>query len=204
MDRLRRGNAPGRVPRSGKGFTENGRHHAQHQKTRSATQGITTAKDGRGQTNKTAEKQGIRKARTDNKMALLDWMTKDRPATQQQTVAKTSQEQKLQIAPPKNAQEMYARETAQENANRRPVEQLPDATNQQALEAAHPAAQLMDKATSHQTKSHDTSSTQSDSREALMHNQSAKGKTQEPLSPTDSHKGHTRSQAKSRGRGMER
>ena len=137
-------------------------------------------------------------------MALLDWMTKDRPATRQQPVAKTSQEQKLQIVSPKNAPEMYAQEAANEKANRRPVEQLPDAAKQQALEAGHPAAQLMDKATSHQTQSHDASSSQADGREALMHNQSAKGKTQEPMSPTDSHKGHTKSQARGRGRGMER
>jgi hypothetical protein len=88
----------------------------------------------------------------------------------------------------------------------RSVTNLPDHVKAQAVEAAHPAAQLMDRATSHRAQTMDTQSSHGDSREALIHNQSAHGKSQEALSPTDSHKGHTQAQARdmNRSRGMER
>lgn len=84
------------------------------------------------------------------------------------------------------------------------VDKLPASVKAQAVEAAHPAAQLMDKATQHRNESPVQQSGQSDGKEALMHNQSAAGKSQEAMSPTDSHKGHTATQERSqaRGRGM--
>lgn len=86
------------------------------------------------------------------------------------------------------------------------VANLPESVKAQAVEAAHPAAKLMDRATQHRTQNPDAPTDHSGSREALMHNQSAHGKSQEAMSPTDSHKGHTQSQARTmdRSRGMER
>jgi hypothetical protein len=124
-------------------------------------------------------------------MAFLDFM-KER-AQAQRPDAQTAQEQK-----PESAKEMYTREAAQDHATRKPIEQMSDTAKQQAVEAAHPAAQLMEKATQHQGQSHDAPSNRSDGKEALRHNQSGHEKTQEAMSPTDGHKGHTR------GRGMER
>jgi hypothetical protein len=148
---------------------------------------------------KDAMREGSKTAETDKKMGFIDWVRKDKPATQQQSVAKTPQQQK-----PERAKEMYTQEAANENINRKPVERMPDAARQEAIEAAHPSAKLMEKATSHHSQVHDTSAGQSDGREALMHNQSAKGKTQEAMSPTDGNKGRTKSQDRSRGRGIGR
>jgi hypothetical protein len=131
-------------------------------------------------------------------MSFLDFMKERGQA--QPSVAQTSQEQDSVAQKPQTAKEMYTRESAQEQATRNPVEQMPDSAKQQAVEAAHPAAQLMDKATQHKEQSHDAPASPSDGKEALMHNQSAEGKTQEAMSPTDSHKGHRQE----RGRGMER
>ena len=122
-------------------------------------------------------------------MAFLDFI-KDRAQTQQ-PVAQTSQQPK-----PESAKEMYTLEA--EQATRKPVEQMPEAEKQKAVEAAHPAAALMEKATQHQTQSQDAPSNRTDGKEALRHNQSGQEKTQEAMSPTDAHKGQTR------GRGMER
>ena len=122
-------------------------------------------------------------------MAFLDFI-KERT---QQPVAQTSQQPK-----PESAKEMYTREASQEQVARKPVEQMPEAEKQKAVEAAHPAAALMEKATQHQTQSHDAPSNRTDGKEALRHNQSGEEKTQEAMSPTDAHKGQTR------GRGMER
>jgi hypothetical protein len=76
----------------------------------------------------------------------------------------------------------------------------------QAVEAARPSVALMDKATQHRAEAHSSDSSQGGSREALMHNQSAAGKSQEAMSPTDSGKGHkaTQQRAQTRSRGMER
>jgi len=122
-------------------------------------------------------------------MAFLDFI-KERT---QQPVAQTSQQPK-----PESAKEVYTREASQEQATRKPVEQMPDAEKQKAVEAAHPAAALMEKATQHQTQSQDAPSNRTDGKEALRHNQSGQNKTQDAMSPTDAHKGQTR------GRGMER
>ncbi len=89
------------------------------------------------------------------------------------------------------------------------VDKLSPEIKQQAMEAgraARPSEQLMDRATSHQTQSADYVSSQSDTRGALMHTQGTPGQTQAAMSPTDSHKGQTQSQAKvqQRSRGIER
>ena len=76
------------------------------------------------------------------------------------------------------------------------IEDLPAHVKAQAVEAAHPAAQLMERATQHRTQSIGGQSGHSDTREVLMHNQSAHGKMQEAMSPTDSSKGHTATQAR--------
>jgi hypothetical protein len=117
-------------------------------------------------------------------MAFLDFL-KERNNTQQPTVAAKAQGQS-QTTPL--------------------VQDLPAHVKAQAIEAAHPAAKLMDRATQHRTQNADAPPDHSGSREALMHNQSAHGKAQEAMSPTDSHKGQTQSQARTmdRSRGMER
>ena len=86
------------------------------------------------------------------------------------------------------------------------VANVPDNVKAQAVEAAHPAAKLMDAATQHRTYNMEGQSSHGDSREALMHNQSAHGRSQEAMSPTDSHKGQTQTQSRQmdRSRGMER
>ena len=70
-------------------------------------------------------------------MALLDFI-KDRNASQQQSA---SQEQSA------SKQQSVAREQQQESPAQRSVESLPDHVKAQAVEAARPAAELMDKAT---------------------------------------------------------
>lgn len=71
----------------------------------------------------------------------------------------------------------------------------------QAVEAARPAASLMDRATAHQQDASDPGSNRTGGKEALMHTQGTPGKAQEALSPTDAHKGQTRSQQRSMERG---
>jgi len=89
------------------------------------------------------------------------------------------------------------------------IQNLPPEVKSQAVDAGRPAAQLMERATAHrqenQNTTHDTSSDRG-GKDAMMHTQGTPGKTQEALSPTDSHKGQTQSQQRSqnRGRGMER
>jgi hypothetical protein len=80
------------------------------------------------------------------------------------------------------------------------IQNLSPETKSHAVEAARPAAALMDRATAHrtETQSHDTSSDRG-GKEALMHTQGAPGKTQEAMSPTDHHKAQTHSQQRSRG-----
>ncbi|WP_263353300.1 hypothetical protein [Acidicapsa acidisoli] len=82
------------------------------------------------------------------------------------------------------------------------IQNLPSQVKAQAVEAAHPASSLMDKATQHRTQSHESGSNQADGKEALRHNQSSINISQKALSPTDSHKGNTNTQ--NRSRGMER
>jgi len=83
------------------------------------------------------------------------------------------------------------------------VQNLSPEVKAQAVEAARPAAALMDRATAHRSEnqSHDTSSDRG-GKEALMHVQGAPGKAQDAMSPTDHHKSQTHSQQRSRG--MER
>jgi hypothetical protein len=78
------------------------------------------------------------------------------------------------------------------------VQKLSPEVKAQAVEAARPAAMLMEKATQHRAQESAAPSDHSGSKEALRHNQSSVEKTQAPLSPTDGHKGHAHS------RGMER
>jgi hypothetical protein len=105
-----------------------------------------------------------------------------------------------------NEQTLVAPKAQEQSQPEKRVEDLPARVKAQAVEAAHPAAKLMDQATRHRTANLDAPADQSGSREALMHNQSAHGKAQEAMSPTDSHKGHTQGQARTmeRSRGMER
>jgi hypothetical protein len=79
------------------------------------------------------------------------------------------------------------------------VDKLPPEVKQQALE-------LMDRATVQRQGSGNAGADHSGNREAMMHTQGTPGKSQEALSPTDSHKGQTQSQQRTlnRGRGMER
>lgn len=78
------------------------------------------------------------------------------------------------------------------------IQNLSPEVKAQAVEAARPAALLMEKATQHRMQASAAPPNQSDGKEALRHNQSSAQKTQAPMSPTDAHKGHTQS------RGMER
>jgi hypothetical protein len=72
----------------------------------------------------------------------------------------------------------------------------------QAVEAARPAAALMARATSHHhSNTTDRTSSHEGGREALMHTQGAPGKSQEAMSPTDSHKAHTNTQHKQQNHG---
>jgi hypothetical protein len=86
------------------------------------------------------------------------------------------------------------------------IHNLPDHVKAQAVQAAHPASSMMDRATQHRAQSHESGSNQADGKEALRHNQSSHGKSQEAMSPTDSHKGNTQTQSRPqrRGRGIER
>ena len=86
------------------------------------------------------------------------------------------------------------------------VDKLPENVKTQAVDAARPAARLMDAATAHRTEAPDTQSGRGDSREALIRNQGGQGKEQSAMSPTDHNKSNAPTQQKSmgRGRGMER
>ena len=86
------------------------------------------------------------------------------------------------------------------------VDKLPESVKAQAVDAARPSAQLMERATAHRQESHDAPSSRGDSREALIRNQGAQGKEQSAMSPTDHGKSQTATQqrSQSRGRGIER
>lgn len=87
------------------------------------------------------------------------------------------------------------------------IQKLSPEVKQQAVEAARPTASaLMDRATSHRGQTASGGADHSGNREAMMHTQGTPGKSQEALSPTDSHKGQTKAQERTqnRGRGMER
>jgi hypothetical protein len=116
-------------------------------------------------------------------MALLDFI-KNRQAPQQQAVAENAQTAKPET--PK-------------------VENLSAEVKAQAVEAAHPAAKLMDRATQ-APEIRDASSGRGDGREALIRNQGDQGKEQSAMSPTDHGKSQPATQARTqtRERGMER
>jgi hypothetical protein len=87
------------------------------------------------------------------------------------------------------------------------ITNLSPEVKQQSVEAARPAAALMDRATVHRTEATtDHASNRDGNREAMMHTQGAPGRAQEALSPTDNHKGQTQTQQRSmdRGRSVER
>jgi hypothetical protein len=117
-------------------------------------------------------------------MAFLDFM-QERQASQQQPVAQTSQRQQSQTPS---------------------VDKLPSHVKAEAVEAARPAAVLMDKATQHQAEVRHDISNRTDGKEALIRNQGDQGKTQHELSPTDHSKSQTQMQGRmqDRGRGVER
>lgn len=73
----------------------------------------------------------------------------------------------------------------------------------QPVDAARPAAALVDRATSHRAEISAANSNRSDGREALMHMQGTPGKSQAALSPTDNHKGQTHTQGRQQNRGRE-
>jgi hypothetical protein len=70
------------------------------------------------------------------------------------------------------------------------IQKLSPEVKAQAVEAARPAARLMEQATQHRAQVPAAPSSQSDGKEALRHTQSSVQKTQAPMSPTDAHKGH--------------
>jgi hypothetical protein len=87
------------------------------------------------------------------------------------------------------------------------VDKLPDNVKVQAVDAARPSAQLMERATAHRHESVEAPpSARGDTREALIRNQGAQGKEQSAMSPTDHGKSQTATQerSQSRGRSMER
>jgi hypothetical protein len=83
------------------------------------------------------------------------------------------------------------------------IDNLSPEVRQQAIEAARPAAALMDRATSHHTQSMSSGTDHAGNREAMMHTQGAPGRSQEALSPTDSGKSQTQTQQRSMDRGRE-
>jgi ankyrin repeat protein len=135
---------------------------------------VAIARDHKG-----AMTQGLRTARTDKKMAYLDWM-KDRPATQQQSVAKTSQEQ---------------------------TRQAPAAPSQSVAESLSPAQEktmgevreVMRKATAHMDKNSAVmtpSAPDGGSNAAQLQKEEGHDKVQAAMSPTDEFAGKTALQEK--------
>lgn len=86
------------------------------------------------------------------------------------------------------------------------VDKLPQSVKAQAVEAARPCSQLMDRATAHRAEAPDAHSGHGGSREALIRNQGSQGKEQSAMSPTDHGKSQMATQERSQGRsrGMER
>jgi hypothetical protein len=80
------------------------------------------------------------------------------------------------------------------------VNNLSPEVRQQAVEAARPAAALMDRATSHHSQSMSYGSDHGGNREAMMHTQGAPDRSQEALSPTDGGKSQTQVQQRSMDR----
>jgi hypothetical protein len=99
----------------------------------------------------------------------------------------------------------FIREHSQQSQTPK-IDKLPESVKAQAVDAAHPAARLMARATQHRSEAPDAQSGRGDSREALIRNQGDQGKEQSAMSPTDHGKSQAATQARtqSRGRGMER
>jgi hypothetical protein len=144
---------------------------------------VANARDHKG-----AMKQGFRTARTDKKMAFLDWM-KDRPATQQQSVAKTSQQQKQEAPEARTAKEMYAQQAAQDKAAEKTI------TPAVKTEADRATA-FLDKASIHQQARNAPDAESGGTNSAHLQKQNNQDKSQAALSPTDSFVGKTALQEK--------
>ena len=116
-------------------------------------------------------------------MGVRDWFSKT--AAPQQSASQNNPEQKP------------------ETPN---VENLPANVKAQAVEAAHPAAKLMERATQHRAEAPSDHAGHSDGKEALIRNQGDQGKEQSAMSPTDHGKSQaaTQERTQGRGRGMER
>jgi hypothetical protein len=117
-------------------------------------------------------------------MGFLGWI-RNRNAAQQQSAANKSQEPR-----PENAKQMYAREAAQERANRTPLDRMP--AEQQAKVDKIKAT--LEKATQHIERSTETSPTPVDAnggREAVRQNMTAQDKAAPAFSPTSAQAGKT-------------
>jgi hypothetical protein len=115
-------------------------------------------------------------------MAFLDFI-KNRNASQQQSVANKSQEQK-----PETAKEMYSRQAAQERADRKPVEQIPQADKA----AAKSVGERIDKATQHLREQRPAQSSPGDSAsspEPMRQNMMNQDKAAPALTPTSAQAG---------------
>jgi len=116
-------------------------------------------------------------------MALLDFI-RNREASQQQSVAENSQQQK-----PQNAKEMYTQRDAQEKTAQKPVEKIPE-TDRAAAKAV---AERIQKATQHMRESHpeQPGADSTGGREAMRQNMSNQDKAAPSLSPTSNQAGTT-------------
>lgn len=96
---------------------------------------------------------------------------------------------------------------AQQQSQTPNVDKLPDNVKAEALEAAGPAMQLLDRVAERAQQAHQSApSGRGDSPEALIRNQGDQGKEQSAMSPTDHSNSRTTTQqrAMGRSRGMER
>lgn len=121
--------------------------------------------------------------RCEETMPFLDFIH-NRNASQQQSVAQTSQSQA-----PENAKQMYARQAAEEKANEKPIDRLP-ADQRVQVEAIKAK---LEKATQHITKDAGSVAPASSdgSREAMRQNMTGQDKTAPALSPTSAQAGKT-------------
>ena len=96
-------------------------------------------------------------------------------------------------------------QSSQQRSQTPNVDKLPANVKAEAVEAARPSAQLMERATAHQTQ-RPGDPAPGDGKEALIRNQGDQGKEQSAMSPTDHGKSQTATQERSQGRsrGMER
>jgi hypothetical protein len=97
-------------------------------------------------------------------------------------------------------------QSSQQQSQTPSVDKLPESVKAQAVDAARPAAQLMERATAHQTQTPGNHAGPGDGKEALIRNQGDQAKEQSAMSPTDHGKAQMATQERSQGRsrGMER